>query len=156
MLWFAADIPWVCLPHIQWALSLHPCLKYRQPRETRHKKRKTERQWARGGGSGLLPGTSCPGEVWGWTGRQQRALQERRPGQGRLPSSSARPAWGQLISLSLSCFFFFNSKLGTIPRWGKEEDGESFKKINKKNKPKVSPINPEHAWQWRKKKRVSV
>ena len=85
-----------------------------------------------------------------------RALQERRPGQGRLLPSSAGPAWGRFISLSLNFFFFFNSKLGTIPRWGKEEDGESFKKINKKNKPKVSPINPEHAWQWRGKKKKSI
>ena len=81
-------------------------------------------------------GELCREAACWWTGRQRRTPQERRPGPpgpGRLPLSSARPAWGQFISLSLK---FAprppqpNSKLGTIPRWGKkEEDGEKRRRM---------------------------
>lgn len=152
MFWFVADISWICLPYVQRALSLHSCLKYRQPKEREDTKRE---KWRDSGRGEEAPSSFLGRAVQGscvlvdWQAAKNSTGEETRASRaGRLPLSSARPASGQFISLSLK----FpptpppNSKLGTIPRWGKkEEDGESFKKINRKNKPKVSPVNPEHA-----------
>ena len=92
--------------------------------------------------SGDEPSREGTEAVWGGLAGSRGSAGETRAGPAAPPLQDQPGA----ISLSLNFFFFFNSKLGTIPRWGKEEDGDSFKKINKKNKPKVSPINPEHAW----------
>ena len=72
MFQFVADISWICLPYIQWALFLGSCPKYRQPQKRqRHKKRKMERQLGWRGGSGFFPGAELSREVAVEVDRQQ-------------------------------------------------------------------------------------
>ena len=78
---FVADISWICLPYIQLALSLHSCLKYRQPKERQDTKREKWRDSRRGeeAPSSFL-GRAAQGSrmVVGWQAAKDSAGEETR------------------------------------------------------------------------------